>query len=37
MLEGVLQVGEDLRRIEELGILQIVEQTAKAVLRQLTN
>src|SRR5262245_11238606 len=37
VLEGVLQVRKELRRVEKLSSLQIVEQTAKFVLCQPTN
>src|SRR5262249_14162116 len=37
VLEGVLQVREELRRVEKFSSLQIVEQTAKLVLSQPTN
>ena len=37
VLEGVLQVRKKLRRVEKFGSLQVVEQTAKLVLRKPTN
>src|SRR5215472_8227876 len=37
VLEGVLQVGKKLRRVEKLGSLQIVEQRAKPVFCQTRN
>src|SRR5208282_1996548 len=37
VLECVFQVRKELGRVEELGSLEIVEQTAKPFLRQLTN
>jgi hypothetical protein len=37
VLEGVLQVGKELCRVEKLGSLQIVEQTAKPVFCQPAN
>src|SRR5262249_477951 len=36
-LQGLLQVGEGVRRVEKFSSLQIVEQTAKLVLCQPTN
>ena len=37
VLEGVLQVRKELRRVEKFGTLQVVEQTAELILRQSTN
>src|SRR5262245_59153313 len=37
VLEGVVQVRKELRRVEKFGTLQVVEQTAELILRQSTN
>ena len=37
VLEGVLQVREELRRVEKFSSLQIVQETVKLALRQPTN